>query len=201
MSGPSGKLRIGALVLAAGAATRMGRPKQLLPFRGRTLVAHSTRQVIDAGFEPVVVVIGAAADAIAAAIASEPVEIVRNAAWESGMGSSIAAGMRHLTSYELDATAILLADQPLVTSAHLIAMAELLAQPHVTMAAAEYNGALGVPTLFKREMFPSLAALPPEVGARQLLRCARDRIAVYPLPEAAVDIDTPEDLDRLIASP
>jgi len=192
-------MRVAAIVLAAGAATRMGRLKQLLPYRGRTLVEHSIRQAMDAGFEPVIVVVGAEAQAVMAAIAAELVEVARNDAWESGMGSSIAAGMRHVAAGERDAVAILLADQPLVTSAHLIAMAKLLEPTHIHIVAAEYSGTLGVPAIFKREMFPLLAALPPEAGARHLLREARLQIAVYPLPEAAMDVDTPEDFEALNA--
>lgn len=197
MTSASGRLRIGVIVLAAGAATRMGRLKQLLPYRGHTLVGHSIRQALDAGFEPAIVVVGAAADAMCVALANEPVEIAHNASWESGMGSSIVAGMRCLAGRELDAVAILLADQPLVSSAHLIAMAALLEPGHIQIAAAEYNGALGVPALFKRALFPSLAALPPQAGARNLLRGARDGIARYALPEAAIDIDTPDDFAAL----
>ena len=193
----SGKVRVAAIVLAAGAATRMGRLKQLLPFRGQTLVEHSVWQAIEAGFEPVVVVVGAEADSVVAAIAAEPVEIAFNKRWESGMGSSIAAGMRHLEAGDSEAVAILLVDQPLITSNHLAAMAALLEDAQVELVAAEYNGTLGVPALFKREMFPELRALPPEAGARHLLRGPRAKISVYPLPEAAMDIDTPDDFSAL----
>jgi len=190
-------MRVSAIVLAAGAATRMGRLKQLLPYRGRTLVEHSIRQAMDAGFESVIVVVGAEAQSVMAAIAAEPVEVAHNDAWESGMGSSIAAGMRRVAAGDPDVVAILLADQPLVTSAHLIAMAKLLEPTHIHIVAAEYSGTLGVPALFKREMFPLLAALPPGAGARHLLRGARSHIDVYPLPEAAMDVDTPEDFEAL----
>jgi molybdenum cofactor cytidylyltransferase len=193
-------MRVAAIVLAAGAATRMGCLKQLLPYRAQTLVQHSIRQAIDAGLKPVIVVVGAEAQAIMAAIASEPVEIARNDTWKSGMGSSIAAGMRHLGARELDAVAILLADQPLVTSAHLTAMVGMLQSPEIRIIAAGYNGTPGVPALFKREMFTSLAALPPEAGARHLLRGPRSEVAVFPLPEAAVDVDTPEDFEALNAA-
>jgi molybdenum cofactor cytidylyltransferase len=197
LSGASSKAAVPAIVLAAGAATRMGRLKQLLPYRGRTLVEHSVRHAIEAGFKPVIVVVGAEAEAVAAALAAEPVVIARNVAWESGMGSSIATGMRYLDATDSDAVAILLADQPLVTSNHLVSMASLLGAPHVRIVAAEYNGTLGVPALFKREIFPLLSALPPEAGARHLLRGSRAEIRAYPLPEAAMDIDTPEDFEAL----
>jgi molybdenum cofactor cytidylyltransferase len=188
---------IAALILAAGAATRMGRLKQLLPYRGQTLVEHCTAQALAAEFEPVVVVVGAEAEAVTAAIASKPVLIALNAAWQTGMGSSILTGMRRLETCSAGAVAILLADQPLVTSAHLLAMANLLRSSHFQMVAAEYNGTLGVPAFFRREMFSQLAALAPEAGARQLLRGSGASIGRYPLPEAAMDVDTPEDFAAL----
>ena len=178
----------------------MGRLKQLLPYRGRTFIEHSIRQAREAGFQPVIVVVGAEAEAVIAALAGEPVEIARNEAWESGMGSSIAAGMRRFEGSDAEAVAILLADQPLVTSAHLRAMANLLESPDVRTVAAEYNGTLGVPALFRREMFPLLALLPPEAGARHLLRGSRAHISAYPLPEAAMDVDTPDDFAALNAA-
>jgi len=178
----------------------MGRLKQLLPYHNGTLIEHSIRQAVGAGFEPVVVVVGAEAAAVEAAVAAEPVAIARNAAWESGMGSSIAAGMRHVEGSDSDAVAVLLADQPLVTSRHLRAMARALEGTQARMVAAEYNGMLGVPALFKRELFALLATLAPEAGARQLLRGAREGISSYPLPEAAMDIDTPDDFEALTSA-
>ncbi|MBV9612323.1 MAG: nucleotidyltransferase family protein [Acidobacteriaceae bacterium] len=192
-------LPVAALILAAGSATRMGRLKQLLPYAGRTLVEHAVRQALEAGFAPVIVVIGAEAQALRAALASKHVEIVENENWPLGMGSSLAAGTHHLQTLDTDsaALAVLLADQPLVTAAHLIAMRRLLHTGHAVAVAAQYNGALGVPALFKREMFGRLASLRPEAGARDLLRNQEFDVAAFPLPEAAMDIDTPADFAAL----
>lgn len=187
---------IAGVILAAGAATRMGRLKQLLPYRGKTFLQHAVEQAASAGLSPVVVVVGAQAEIVADAIRSERVQIVRNDAWETGMGSSIAAGVRYLEPSEVSAIAILLADQPLVTVQHLRAMARLLASDSSSIVAAEYGGTLGVPALFRREMFAALASLPPEAGARQLLRSSQQVLA-YPLAEAAIDVDSPEDLSNL----
>jgi len=175
----------------------MGRLKQLLPYRGRTLVAHSIDQALEAGLAPVVVVVGAQAEAVTAAIAGSPIVVARNPAWETGMGSSITAAMRHVEDSAAEAVAILLADQPLVTSGRLRAMADLLRSSDSRIVAAEYNGMLGVPAIFRREMFSALASLPPQSGARQLLRGQAARIDRYALPEAALDVDTPEDFAAL----
>ncbi|MDQ2711654.1 MAG: nucleotidyltransferase family protein, partial [Acidobacteriota bacterium] len=134
-------------------------------------------------------------------IASKHVVIVENEQWESGMGSSIAAGVRQLRELGTDsaAVAVLLVDQPLVRASHLHGMRNLLSRPGTRIVAAHYKGVLGVPAIFKRELFPVLADLEPETGARALLRDPNQRITPFDLPEAAVDVDTPEDLAALTA--
>jgi molybdenum cofactor cytidylyltransferase len=183
------------IILAAGAATRMGRLKQLLLYDGKTLVEHAVEQALGAGFDPVVVVLGAEAAAVRAALATQPVRLVDNSSWHLGMGSSIAAGVEVL----LDASSlgVLLADQPFVTARHLRDMQALLDGGAAPAVAAEYNGTLGVPALFRRELFGSLQSLDPANGARGLLRT---HATPFPLPEAAIDIDTPEDFETLTAT-
>jgi molybdenum cofactor cytidylyltransferase len=188
-----------AIILAAGAATRMGRLKQLLPYRGQTLLGHAVQQAVDAGFQPVVVVVGAHAETVRDSLRHKPVAIVENPAWQRGMGSSISAGARRLTEGAVTpaSIAILLGDQPLVESRHLQAMKALLGESDASAIAAEYGGTLGVPAIFNSEMFEHLASLSPAEGARRLLRHPRFKILSFPLPEAEVDLDTPEDLAAL----
>jgi molybdenum cofactor cytidylyltransferase len=192
-------LPVAAVILAAGAATRMGRLKQLLPYRGRTLVQHAVDQAIQALFHPVVVVVGAESAAVRSAIASQKSVVVENSYWQSGMGSSISAGVRWLQGEQTEAAAIaiLLADQPLVTAEHFTEMRNRLHQVSADAVAAEYSGTLGVPALFKRSLFMALSQLPPTAGARQLLRQTGLKAEPFPLPEAAFDIDTPTDYESL----
>ena len=177
----------------------MGKLKQLLPHSGRTFVSHAVQQAVEAGFAPIVVVVGAEADVVRAAVAAQPVEIAQNQQWQLGMGSSVVAGIKQLqeVSQYSAAVALLLADQPLVTATHLKTMRRLLYTEPAPIVAAEYDGTLGVPALFKRELFATLASLPSDVGARHLLRDCGYAVTPYSLPEAAIDIDTPEDLAAL----
>lgn len=193
---------IAAILLAAGAATRMGRSKQLLRFQGKTLIERAITQAIDTQLNPVVVVVGAEAHAVRNAISALPVEIAENENWPAGMGSSITRGLERLRQISPDATAvaIVLADQPLVSAKHLSDMRQLLAAKEINIVAAEYNGGLGVPAFFKRELFPQLAALPPGSGARRILRDPGALVSSYLLPEAAIDIDTPADYAALNAA-
>jgi molybdenum cofactor cytidylyltransferase len=181
----------------------MGRVKQLLPYKGKPLIDWSILQASAAGFHPVLVVVGAQSQAVRAAIAVRDVEIVENRDWQAGMGSSIAAGMKRLQAEQTDsaAVAILLADQPMISAEHLSAMRKLLLEGDSQAVAAQYDGTLGVPALFKRGLFPTLSSLPPSTGARQLLRDSKLKVLPFPLPEAAIDIDTPEDYSALHTPP
>jgi molybdenum cofactor cytidylyltransferase len=185
-------VRAAAVILAAGAATRMGRLKQLLPYRGKTLVEHAVEQALAAAFDPVIVVVGAEGDSVRVALAAQPVLVVENSLWHLGMGSSIAAGVGALPRAQT--VAILLADQPLVEARHLREMRALLDTSDAPAVAAQYKGTLGVPALFKLELFEALRSLDPAAGARLLLRAWA---VPFPLAEAAMDIDTPEDFAGL----
>jgi molybdenum cofactor cytidylyltransferase len=99
-----------------------------------------------------------------------------------------------------EAAAILVADQPLVQAKHLAAMRRLLSSADSSIVAAQYSDTIGVPALFKQELFGALLSLPLEAGARKLLRTSDADVTPFPLPEAAVDIDTPEDFERLISA-
>jgi molybdenum cofactor cytidylyltransferase len=188
---------VAAVILAAGAASRMGSLKQLLPFAGGTLLGRAIDQALAAEFMPVIIVVGSQADAVRAAISSMPVEIVTNDAWQTGMGSSVAAGVNHLPPNV--GVALLTGDQPLVTAYHLQSMRQMLqtSDADVAVVAAEYSGTVGVPAIFKPHLQPRLRHLPPAAGAKTLLQGGVFRVLRFPLPEAATDVDTPEDWLRL----
>lgn len=188
-----------AMILAAGAGSRMGTLKQLLPFRNGTLLSNAIAQAKAAGFGRIAVVVGAEAERVAESVTGDQIETVENAGWDAGMGSSIRAGMAHLRMRGPlpEALAILLADQPLVTAAHLLAMRQLQAESGAPIVAAEYEGRRGVPALFSPALFATLETLAPEAGARHLLRDGRFPVITYPLPEAAADVDTPQDFAAL----
>jgi molybdenum cofactor cytidylyltransferase len=179
----------------------MGRLKQLLPYRGRTLIQHAVDQALEAGFNPVVVVVGAESAAVRSTVAMLKVSIVENPFWRSGMGSSVSAGVSWLQKEgtEAAAVAILLGDQPLITSDHLKEMRDRIHRSAADAIAAEYDGTLGVPALFKRSLYSALSGLPPNAGARNLLRQPGLRVEPFPLPAAALDVDTPADYENLPA--
>ncbi len=198
---------VGAVVLAAGGSSRLGRPKQLVEHEGVPLVARAAQAALRAGADPVIVVLGASADAARVALASLPVVVVLNEAWAEGMGTSVAAGVRELVARAPAVRGVLLAlvDQPFVGEAALgrlidaWAYADARAADGVAIAAAAYAETVGVPAVFGRAHAEALCSLPPAAGAARLLRAEDARVHRVRMPEAAVDVDTPDDLDRLRA--
>lgn len=187
--------RFGAVILAAGASTRMGTPKQLLPLDGKPLLNRAVEAALASPAWPVVVVLGANAERIRPALARLPVLIAENPAWAEGMASSLRAGIDTLRQFSrgLDAAVVALCDQPAFSAA---AIAQLVAAHHATgrsIVAAHYAGRNGAPALFRREHFPTLAALTGEEGARALLNDHPHTVATVELPQMQQDLDTPGD--------
>ena len=201
---------LGALVLAAGGSTRLGHAKQLVVHEGRALVVRAVDAARDAGTDPVVVVLGAEADAVNAVLTDPSVVRVVNPRWAEGVGTSLAEGLRAIVERapRVHGVLIALADQPLVERASLDRLitawraADRVAPSRggrMTIAAAAYAGTVGVPAIFGRAHFDALRALPPASGASALLRAAGAPVVQVAMPEAAMDVDTPDDLARLRA--
>ena len=193
---------IAAAVLAAGASTRMGRPKQTLPFRGRPMVRAVAQNALASSARPVLVVVGSDAAAVEDALVELPVEIVRNFRWREGLGSSIRAALAHVREHAPDADGLLLllGDQPLVGPAAIERIVAEYRRDRAAAVATDRNGLPGVPALFSPETFDDLWRLGGDTGARQLLADLSTRIRSVRIPEADRDVDTPEDYRLLIDS-
>jgi molybdenum cofactor cytidylyltransferase len=187
--------KIAGLLLAAGGSSRLGRPKQLVEWEGKTLIRRAAEALIDAGCSPVLVVLGAEVDRSREELAGLDLVTVVNDAWESGMGSSIAFGMRAVVSVDPRPAAILisLCDLPLISAEELRPFLNNFRRSGNDVIAAEYNNVAGVPALFSAKFFPSLASLDGEKGAREIIRNSRGALRI-PLPVAAIDVDTELDL-------
>lgn len=192
--------RHGAVILAAGASARLGRPKQLLALGGEPLVRRAARAAAEAGYAPVIVVVGAGAAAVAAALAGAPCVAVEHPGWRSGVAGSIRRGLEALTALRPDAGGVLLAacDQPRVDAAHLAALAEALADGAHAVAASAYAGTLGVPALFARPVLDELRALEGEQGARSVIARSPGRVAAVALPGGERDVDTEADWEAVL---
>jgi molybdenum cofactor cytidylyltransferase len=198
--GRSTEPRIAAVLLAAGEARRFGSAKQLAPFDGAPLVRRSAMAVLATGL-PLTVVTGAHAEAVSAALAGLPLNLCHNADWQQGMGRSIAVAITALGKDEsLDGVMICLADQPRVGEAQLRALlAEHSLRPD-GITAADHGEVCGPPCVFARRHFAALSALRGHEGARGLLTAQASQVRRVPMPEAAIDIDTPEQYRALQAA-
>ncbi len=186
---------VAAIVLAAGGSSRMGRPKQLLPFRGRSLVRHAAETALDAGCDPVIVVVGAAAERVTAELTGLPVTVVVNPDWADGPGTSVRAGIVAAPE-SAEVALFLLADQPFIDAASLRSLLDAHTASGLPMAASGYAGSIGVPAVFARQCFPALLALDPAAGAKQVLARDPTGVVVVPFPAGAIDFDTPADYER-----
>jgi molybdenum cofactor cytidylyltransferase len=188
-------LHFGAVILAAGASTRMGRPKQLLPVGGKSLLRHIADIVLASPAWPVVIVLGAQAEVIRPEVARLPVLVIDNPDWAEGLASSIRTGIRVIDSFSLslEAALLVLCDQPGLSTETITGLAR---EHHCTgksIVAARYGGRPGPPALFARRHFHELLELHGAGGARPLFARHADTLATVDFPELAADLDTPAD--------
>lgn len=190
---------VAGLVLAAGGGRRLGGgPKALLQLDGVTLVERAVATARDGGCDPVVVVLGAAADRVRAEVDLGDSLVVVNRAWSTGMGSSLRAGLAALGETEAQTALVLLVDMPGVTAA---AIRRIAALPYPdALVCATYDGRRGHPMLLGREHWAGIATLATaDVGARPYLLAHKTEVLEIACDDIAdgTDIDTPEDAARL----
>ncbi len=192
--------RIGAAVLAAGASTRLGYPKQLIEHEGNSFVKRAALAALEAGAVPVVVVVGASADEVCAALEGVGgVRTVHNARWESGLASSLSVGLAALRADpKCEAALVMVADQPLIESATLQRLLHAF-DDNNRIVASSYDDVVGVPVVFGVEHFADLMSLKGDEGAGRWLRSRLSRVTQIPVADAALDIDTPADAAKLAA--
>lgn len=195
----SGAAPIATVLLAAGGSSRLGAPKQLVPFQDTTLVARAARAALDAALGPLFVVTGADAPGVTAEVLSPEVRVVGNDAWRKGIGTSIACGVREVRRVCPSAAAVILltCDQPAVGAAHLVALAVRYRAGTPRVVASTYDGTAGTPALFDAALFDDLLALPADRGAKGLIERHRSAAGFVPLEGGGRDVDTPEDLAGL----
>ncbi|MGH7746556.1 MAG: nucleotidyltransferase family protein [Steroidobacteraceae bacterium] len=182
-----------AIVLAAGASTRFGSPKQLVRIGGRPLLHAVVARAAEVTGNALIVVLGSGAAELAPLLKHSAGSVVINHEWREGLASSIRAGVARLPAACAGAL-LVLADQAAVTADDLKRLAGTWRkQPHY-IAAALYAGTTGAPAIFPRASFADLAGLRGDRGAQWLLRRSADRVARVPMPGAALDLNTPEDL-------
>ncbi|TXK37009.1 nucleotidyltransferase family protein [Pontibacter qinzhouensis] len=190
----------GLILLAAGASTRLGKPKQKLLFEGRTLIYRAAESAVASGCEPVVVVLGAYAEVIAEELLPLKVELALNSEWEAGMGASIRCGLSKLLAVApaVEACLLMVCDQPFVDVQLLQKLLQARAATGKGIAACTYQNTLGTPAVFGKTYFTDLLGLEGQQGARRLLQQHLHDVEAVPFPEGAIDVDTAADFTALL---
>jgi CTP:molybdopterin cytidylyltransferase MocA len=179
---------VAALILAAGASTRLGSPKQLAKLGPETLLERAVRTAREAGCRPILVVLGASADKIQAACALGDAEILINENWTEGMGLSLRVGVERLAA-RAAAIVVMTCDQPTVSGDHLTRLIQR-SQQLQSPVCSSYPGGRGVPACFPASSFSELTRLGGNTGARRLLASA----PAVELIDGDLDVDTAESL-------
>ncbi len=188
------------LLLAAGSSSRMGQPKMLLHFRGKTLLGHSIYEIKKLPAGKLLVVTGCYHTVLKEILEPQQIECIQNKQWEEGMGSSIKMGIGHIMeNYPAAKTVIIVVcDQPHISVALLQELIHKKQQTGKGIIACAYNDTTGTPVLFDKKYFQQLALLSGQSGAKKLVQQFAEDTAMVSFPLGITDIDTPQDYDKLI---
>ncbi len=198
---------VAGIILAAGAASRYGAPKQLLDYQGEPFVRQVAKNALAAGLSPVVVVTGANAEAVEAALADLPVKIARNDGWKSGQASSILCGVQSATPASVDAKSnfnigaalFLLADQPQIGPIVLRALINRHTEGLFPITLPLVSDRRANPVLFDRVTFEDLLKLTGDVGGRALFREYLLDYLPWQDESLLLDVDNEADYQKLLA--
>ena len=185
-----------AVVLAGGGSQRFGRSKLLEPVRGETLVRRAANLAHEVCGDCSLLVAGHDRAAVTAAAGDAARFIVVNDRYQEGISGSIALAARAV-SHAADALLLLFADQPLVTAQHLQALLTAWGGADHEIVATAFSGVVGPPVLFPRGTYTALSRLSGDTGAKSILQDSRFDVRTVTFEDAAIDIDTPADLEKL----
>lgn len=194
------KKKIGIIILAAGESSRMQQPKQLLKFKGKTLLRRAAETALASDCGKICVILGANFETLEKEISDLPVQIIFNQNWRSGMSSSLKIGLEKLleSEPELSAVLVMLCDQPFVSADLLNRLTGNFQTRQSLVAACEYSETIGVPAIFSEYLFDEILSLSSKGGAKDLIKKYENLIVKISAPEVAFDVDTPEDYENLI---
>ncbi|AZJ34017.1 NTP transferase domain-containing protein [Tenacibaculum singaporense] len=186
------------LILAAGSASRMGKIKQLLPYKNTTLLEWAIEQAQKSTIKDVFCVLGANKDVIEKQLTTKPIKVIYNPNYKNGLSTSIVEGINLLQKHCFDNTLIMLADQPHVTSEYLNSLIEASKKNPSNIIASNYQSSVGVPAIFPKKYFNHLLNLKGDKGAKNFLLQHNNNVIKVNSSLNLVDIDTPEDYKHLL---
>ncbi|MEO1261143.1 MAG: nucleotidyltransferase family protein [Bacteroidota bacterium] len=187
---------IGIIILAAGSSSRLGHPKQLVEIEGIPLLRRMAAVAVSAKCESVVVVLGAYAEKIKPVVENLAINILINKNWETGMGSSVASGMKFLTKNHpaLEAAVLLVCDQYHLTEEIILKLIAAFRKTGKDIVASKYGETVGVPALFSKKKFAELINLKGKSGAKKIISNKKSQIELITFEEGSFDLDVEQDL-------
>lgn len=194
-------MKTGIIILAAGSSSRLGRPKQLLDYKGKTLLQTVINEALKTNYNPVIVVLGAHAQEIAALHKHNQINIVINENWENGMASSIVAGISNMIKLnnEIESIIITVADQIFIKKRNFNHLIKKQKETGKNIIASAYDGTIGTPVLFKKDCFEALLSLKGTEGAKNILKQYPHDLETVFFERGEIDIDTETDYNNLIS--
>jgi molybdenum cofactor cytidylyltransferase len=192
--------KTGIIILAAGPSSRLGKPKQLLVYKGKTLLENIVSEARKANLDPAVVVTGSGSEAISSILDNKQIEIVYNKRWPSGMASGIVAGLSKILTLNPKTGAVIIAvcDQPYVSAELFGQLMKIKAEQNKGIVGCAYAGIIGTPVLFGKIYFEKLLLLQGEEGAKKILKTQGSDLASVNFDKGSIDIDKHEDYDQLL---
>jgi molybdenum cofactor cytidylyltransferase len=194
--------QVGIILLAAGGSSRLGKPKQLLLYKGQTLLQNTLSVALTSNAQSVIVVLGANADILQTEITNGKIHVVVNDDWQEGMGSSIRTGVKAITEINpsTEGVILLVCDQPFINSALLNNLITAHQKTGKEIVACTYGNTFGPPVFFHQSLFSELLQLKGDTGARSIVQKHLDNMEAIPFPEGIFDIDTEGDYQKIKGS-
>jgi molybdenum cofactor cytidylyltransferase len=194
--------QVGIILLAAGGSSRLGKPKQLLLYKGQTLLQNTLSVALTSNAQSVIVVLGANADILQTEITNGKIHVVVNDDWQEGMGSSIRTGVKAIAEINpsIEGVILLVCDQPFINSALLNNLITAHQKTGKEIVACTYGNTFGPPVFFHQSLFSELLQLKGDTGARSIVQKHLDNMEAIPFPEGIFDIDTEGDYQKIKGS-
>lgn len=196
-------MNVSIIILAAGASSRMGAPKQLLLVEGKTLIKRISEMALDTPCHPIVTVLGSNRALIRKELEKMPITVIDNPQWEKGISSSIKMGLvgAYMTQKEIDAAIFLTVDMPFVSVDLINSMIEKATKnPDSQIVACSYENQVGIPVLFKRTLFNDLLELKGDEGAKKVVLKNKKSTLLIDFPEGKFDLDTIDEYRNFVSN-
>ena len=189
----------GIILLAAGSSGRLGKPKQLLKYKGKSLLQYLIDQAKDSSANCIVVVMGANAEVVLAVLQTDKIHMVQNNDWKEGMASSIRCGINEVQKINpaIDAAILMVCDQPFVTASLLNDLITTHRETGKSIVTSSYDNTAGPPALFHKSIFSELLQLKGDAGARSIVQKYANEVVTVSFPKGHIDIDTAADYKAL----